>query len=232
MRMGRGERAEALKLFGPSVPTNATQLFTMFVRWPHSVINMSVLCLAQIFEEAEEQGAELTLDTSKVEDQRLLEEVEKMKLDKTASKGKAHRLKDTLEQTKKDLMQAESDRDLYKGKYEKAKRKLKKAEETNSKSGAAEGGEEEGKEQEEAKGGEEEKGGEDINVMGPPPEDMTRQDLQSEVARLRKEMDGRLADCKPFLTMKKMMGAKNKQLTAVRRRLEKWEPDYVEEADM
>jgi hypothetical protein len=195
-----------------------------------SVINMSVLCLAQIFEEAEEQGAELTLDTSKVEDQRLLEEVEKMKLDKTASKGKAHRLKDTLEQTKKDLMQAESDRDLYKGKYEKSKRKLKKLEEMNGKNGA-EGNVEEGKEQEEEKGGEEAKGGEDIDVMGPPTGNMSLQELRSEVARLRKEMDGRLAECKPFLTMKKMMGAKNKQLTAVRRRLEKWEPDYVEEAD-
>ena len=45
-----------------------------------SVINMTVLLLGQLFESADEQGAELEMDTSTIEDQRLLEEVEKMKL--------------------------------------------------------------------------------------------------------------------------------------------------------
>mmetsp|Transcript_8102 Transcript_8102/g.16357 ORF Transcript_8102/g.16357 Transcript_8102/m.16357 type:complete len:271 (-) Transcript_8102:1579-2391(-) len=197
------------------------------------VINMSVLILAQIFEEAEEQDAELTLDTSKVENQTLLEEVEKMRLDKSASNKKTHRLKDTLEQTKKELMQAESDRDLYKGKYDKAKRKLAKQEKKLAQLGEEK---EQEQEQEEAKGEEqeqeEEKGGEDVNVMGPDPEGMSKSQLQSEVQRLRKELDGRLAQCKPFLTMKKMMGVKNNQLMAVRRKLEKWEPDFVMEEDM
>lgn len=63
-----------------------------------------------------------------IEDQRLLEEVEKMRLDKTTSKGKGVRLKDTLEQTKKELMQCESDRDLAQGKLKLTSKKLKKAE--------------------------------------------------------------------------------------------------------
>lgn len=48
-----------------------------------SVINMTVLLLAQLFESADDQGAVLEMDTSSIEDQRLLEEVEKMRLDKT-----------------------------------------------------------------------------------------------------------------------------------------------------
>jgi len=92
-----------------------------------SMINMTVLLLAQLFESADEQGAELEMDTATIEDQRLLEEVEKMKLDKNQNGAKkGMRLKDTLAQTKKELMQAESDRDLAQGKYKSASKKYKR----------------------------------------------------------------------------------------------------------
>jgi hypothetical protein len=92
-----------------------------------SMINMTVLLLAQLFESADEQGAELEMDTSSIENQVLLEEIEKMQLDKQQQAGKKGlRLKDTLAQTKKELMQAESDRDLAQGKYKSATKKYKR----------------------------------------------------------------------------------------------------------
>jgi len=82
-----------------------------------SMINMTVLLFAQLFTQAEDEGVQLEMDTSVIEDQRLLEEVEKMTLEKKQrAAGKGARLKDTLAQTKKDLMQCESDLELTKGK--------------------------------------------------------------------------------------------------------------------
>ena len=70
-----------------------------------SMINMTVLLLAQLFTQADDEGCTLEMDTSLIEDQRLLEEVEKMTLEKKQRQaGKGARLKDTLAETKKELM--------------------------------------------------------------------------------------------------------------------------------
>ena len=99
-----------------------------------SMINMTVLLLSQLFESAEEQDAILEMDVAAIENQRLLEEVEKMSLNKSENtKAKGMRLKDSLAQTKKELMQAESDRDLAQGKYKSASKKYKREAEKSTK---------------------------------------------------------------------------------------------------
>lgn len=179
-----------------------------------SVINMTVLLLAQLFESADEQGSSLEMDTSLVEDQRLLEEVEKMRLDRAPTGGKTVKLKDTLEQVKKELMQAESDRDLAQGKLKLAGKKLKKAEKELEKLKSAA---EEGKEDEE-EGKEEESKADDG-------------DLALRVKELEADLEGRLMGCKPFQNLKKMMATKNAQLRDVRERLAVYEPEVLEEED-
>ncbi|GMI08649.1 hypothetical protein TrVE_jg11352 [Triparma verrucosa] len=232
-----------------------------------SVINMTVLLLAQLFESADDQGAILEMDTSSIEDQRLLEEVEKMRLDKTVSKGKGVRLKDTLEQTKKELMQCESDRDLAQGKLKLTSKKLKKAEKELTKlrakleAGAGAGAGDPSSVRvggEEAKGGEEEetKEGEGSSAVSnstssfeAPPTwggggggegkeeeadytALSNKQLISRVKQLEEDMEKRLMESKPFQQLKKMMTQKNRQLAAVRERLEHYEPDFVEEENM
>ncbi len=212
-----------------------------------SVINMTVLLLAQLFESADDQGAELEMDTSSVEDQRMLEEVEKMTLDKsTTGKGKGARLKDTLAQTKKDLMQAESDRDLAKDQYKSASKKLKKEREKVAKmvqelaelralngGGGKLSADEEKGEDEEEKGDEEEK--EDtVDLSELPPSDLIKKckAYKKKMVQLKADMETKLSESKPFQQMKKMMTTKNRQLSACRERLRLHEPDWVEEQDM
>ncbi|GMH74727.1 hypothetical protein TL16_g06539 [Triparma laevis f. inornata] len=225
-----------------------------------SVINMTVLLLAQLFESADDQGAVLEMDTSSIEDQRLLEEVEKMRLDKTAGSGSKPRLKDTLEQVKKDLMQCESDRDLAQGKLKLMGKKLKKAEKEVGKLKAKleEKGGERGGQVEESKGGVEEGKDQenDEEVTQPssfssPPTWKTLGSKEAEgkeeeidcttlsnaqliqrVLDLESDMKKRLMESKPFQQLKKMMTQKNKQLKNVRERLEIYEPDFVEEDNM
>jgi hypothetical protein len=46
-----------------------------------SIVNMGALALDQLLQSAQDKGVELILETAKVENARLLEEVEKMSLD-------------------------------------------------------------------------------------------------------------------------------------------------------
>ena len=179
-----------------------------------SVINMTVLLLAQLFESADEQGACLEMDTSLVEDQRLQEEVEKMRLDRAPTGGKTVKLKDTLEQVKKELMQAESDRDLAQGKLKLAGKKLKKAEKELEKlrSAAEEGKDDEGEGKEEESKADE-------------------GDLALRVKELEADLEGRLMSSKPFQNLKKIMATKNAQLRDVRDRLAVYEPEVLQEED-
>ena len=92
-----------------------------------SIINMTVLLLGQLFDQADEEEVTLEMDTALVEDQRLLEEVEKMTLDKREDTNKkGMRLKDTMIQMKKDLMKCESDKELAQGKLASVEKKYKK----------------------------------------------------------------------------------------------------------
>jgi hypothetical protein len=52
------------------------------------------------------------------------------------------------------------------------------------------------------------------------------------VKQLEEDMEKRLMESKPFQQLKKMMTQKNRQLAAVRERLEHYEPDFVEEENM
>jgi len=99
-----------------------------------TMINMTVLLLAQLFEGADEQDATLEMNTSVIEDQRMLEEVEKMTMDRqTRTAGKGARLKDTFAQCQKDLMQTQSKLDLTEGKLSLTEKKLIDQEATTKK---------------------------------------------------------------------------------------------------
>ena len=167
----------------------------------------------------------LEMDTSLVEDQRMLEEIDKMKLDKAVKGGKTVRLKDTLEQVKKELMQVESDRDLAQGKLKLTGKKLKKAEKelTKLRTAAEESkvGEEEGKEGE----GDGLESKVDEGGVG------SAADLLLRVRDLEADLEGRLMACKPFQNLKKMMTAKNQQLREARERLAVYEPEVLDEED-
>ncbi|CAN0232998.1 unnamed protein product [Scytosiphon promiscuus] len=54
-----------------------------------AVANMSALLMKQMLEDAEQQGAALSFDTSTVEDQALLEEVERMRVDRNLRRSSA-----------------------------------------------------------------------------------------------------------------------------------------------
>ena len=61
---------------------------------------------------------------------------------------------------------------------------------------------------------------------------LSNKQLISRVKQLEEDMEKRLMECKPFQQLKKMMTQKNRQLAAVRERLEHYEPDFVEEENM
>ena len=240
-----------------------------------SIINMCVLLLTQLFTQADDEGVELEMDTALVEDQRLLEEVEKMTLDKnTNNMKKGMRLKDTLAQTKKDLMQAESDRDLAQGKLKNVSKKykaeqkmnddlnhqimelqakLKKAKKERKASITAAANEE--KEEEESKEDSPSKPVAEPTLLvanayeneiesdeegkGQEFEDLTPTELigkykkaKKYIAELKNDLDKRLNDSKQFKSLKQMMMDKNALLSKTRVRLEKYEPDGVEEEEM
>ncbi|CAM9199517.1 unnamed protein product [Ectocarpus sp. 4 AP-2014] len=202
-----------------------------------AVANMSALLMKQMLEDAEQQGASLAFDTSSVEDQALLEEVERMRVDGAFRRqsGQASRLvsiKDEharlAEETQ--IMQAQNEalearvaglqqdcaillreRDEEKAEAANLRRKLRfKAPDKKEKPPKEVSGD---------------KGGADVEAA------------RQEISALQALNERRLNESPQFQELKKLVSSKSKQVVSLRRRLLRYEPDdgndakQVEEAD-
>jgi len=76
------EMSNILSTLGDSVQSNFTEDLKR-------TVNMSVLAIQQLLADADAQDLELQMDTSKIEDSHLIEEIERMKLDASSNAGKA-----------------------------------------------------------------------------------------------------------------------------------------------
>eukprot|EP00904_Undaria_pinnatifida_P007355 jgi/Undpi1/374/HiC_scaffold_1.g00370.m1 len=190
-----------------------------------AVANMSALLMKQMLEDAEQQGAILTFDTSTVEDQALLDEVERMRVDGNVGRGSGQgprlvSIKDEharlLNETKQMKISNETlqervlhlqqecsallhQREEDKGEMEALRHELR-FQAGDKSEGSCKGSE-----------GDKETGNDDAT--------------QREISALKAANERRLMESPQFQQMKKLLYSKSQQVVSLRRRLEMYEPD-------
>lgn len=97
----RDARVDGESLLGPEEVSDLLQglcdsVKASFEEDLRRTVNMSVLAIQQLFEDADAQDLELQMDTSKIEDSHLIEEVEKMRVDGAAAASKSDKKKGRL----------------------------------------------------------------------------------------------------------------------------------------
>lgn len=214
-----------------------------------TVVSMSVLLLQQVFERAEQQGVVLELDMSKCEDQRLLSQVEEIRLEqsfqaerKTPSKKGAltsikdeHqelvREKNRLEQSQQDLTKRMNQMQMHSNSMLREKARL--AEEVASLRETLKRAEEDALRADGAAQAKDvdAKAAQESAAVHSQELARIRRQLDDTVMRLREaeeETSTRLNQSKQVQQMRKMLNDKNDVIRDLRVRLKKYEPDTLQ----
>eukprot|EP00903_Cladosiphon_okamuranus_P016240 g14982.t1 len=194
-----------------------------------AVVNMSALLMKQMLEGAEQQGAAITFDTSTVEDQALLEEVERMRVDGKLRRNSAQAsrlvsikdeharlveeskaiqaknaiLEDRMTRLQQDCAKLSRERDEDRREAELLRRKLRF--QAADKNGDAHSKDLQG-----------DKGTADMETA------------QREISALKFSpalSEQRLNESPQFQQLKKLVSSKSQQVVSLRRRLLRYEPD-------
>jgi len=175
-----------------------------------SVMNMGALALNQLLENAEEKNIQLLLDTGSLENQGLLEAVEKMSLDampKVAKKpGTLASFKDEAKAFRDESQRLEDAKARLQAEVSSLRDRLKRAERSFQDLA-------ESKTQDEYLEKEKER------------------ELQRALDEAKEENTKRVSDTTQFQQMRKLMQSQAAKIRDLRRRLEKYEPDAVKEDD-
>eukprot|EP01035_Chromulina_nebulosa_P021021 gene21021-27244_t len=178
-----------------------------------AIINMSALAVSQLLEHAQNRGLELDLETGQLENQLLIEAVEKMTLDalpKTAKKpltnissfrDEAKAVKDEsnrLDQSNKDLQSQLNDLRIKLVEAQRTIRELSTETKSTSTTETS--------------------------------SDRYRA-LQIELQEAREENNKRVSETNQFLQMRKLMQTQSAKIRDLRNRLQRYEPDQAKEED-
>lgn len=190
-----------------------------------AVANMSALLMKQLLEGAEDHGATLVFDTSTVEDQALLEEVERMRVDEAfrRNSGQASRLvsiKDEHARLVEETQKLQTKNETLEGRIARLQREFTVIErERDEERGEVEALRNkirfraDGKRETPSKGEQGDKGSDDIDRA------------LREIATLKEASETRLNEAPQFQQLKKLVASKSKQVVSLRRRLARYEPD-------
>lgn len=189
------------------------------------VVNMGALVLGQLLEDGKAKGTLLEIETSAIENEKLLEAVEKMSLD---ALPKSKTRIDALPSFKKDAKAMRDEAERLEGSNKKLSTQLKSLE-----------GQSRRLSQEKL---------ELLNQietlrekMNESSESMSKEEdsenseriqrLQDELNTAQEENEKRVASTSQFQQMKKIMQSQAKKIAKMRKKLEKYEPDVVDEEE-
>lgn len=198
--------------------------------------NMSILAIQQLFQDADAQDIELEMDTSKIEDNHLLEEVDKLGLkncmnDKDCKK-KTEKNKET-DKTNSQNKQYENQIKEMKKKIEHLQDELDQNKQKESNLYCeieylkANGIESKSMEQSNNLQTELDKERNSMILLRAELEDAKEMLLERGIDF--NDFQKRLKSSKQFLQLRKLLTQKTNQLTDLRRQMLKYEPDYIEE---
>ena len=181
-----------------------------------TVINMSALAVSQLLENAQDKGVELQLETSALENEALLKEVEQMmKLD--ALPSKAPQRLGTLKSFKDDAKALREES----GRVEDVNRKLQQQiAELNSQVGLLT------RQLREERNSVAEGKQSDRHSVADAAEKIRK--LERQLQESTEENTKRVSETKQFQEMRKMMQSQSRKMTDLRRRLERYEPDATD----
>lgn len=176
-----------------------------------SIINMGALAVSQLLENAQERGVDLVLETAAVENQVLLEAVEKMSLDampKTAKRGVGELVsfKDEAKARREETERLETINRRQQDEIESLRKRLQRAEQQSSSAS-------EGKRSE---------------------EDASQRrirELERSLVEQTEEGSKRVSETAQFQQMRKLMQSQSGKIRTLRQRLERYEPDACKEED-